>query len=157
MFALGYESRVGKDTIAEYLRQKGFSVLTFAEPLHVAIAEFKRYINDNTDSKYRSAMIALANEAKRLHTNEIFVNIIEDKINKSINNKMVVTDLREIQQLNMLKKYGFKYVKVIRPNRDVSNPSIETELSSITPDIIIMNDGDLDQLYKTIEDKLLQS
>jgi predicted transcriptional regulator len=157
MFALGYESRVGKDTIAEYLRQKGFSVLTFAEPLHVAIAEFKRYINDNTDSKYRSAMIALANEAKRLHTNEIFVNIIEDKINKSINNKMVVTDLREIQQLNMLKKYGFKYVKVIRPNRDVSNPSIETELSSITPDIIIMNDGDLDHLYKTIEEKLLQS
>lgn len=157
MYALGYESRVGKDTIADYLVTKGFVKLTFAEPLHNSINEFKRCINDTTDAKYRNVMIAMAGEAKRLFSDKIFVNIIEDKIKNLLSDgcNIIISDLREVQQLEMLSNYGFKYVRVIKSDRDTNNPSLENELKNVTPDIIITNNGSLEELFKKVDDVLL--
>lgn len=154
-YALGYESQVGKDTIADILEQNGYLRLSFAKPLHAAINAFKREINDNTATKYRSAMIAMATEAKVIHSDRVFVDIVEQQIANNLHRNIVVTDMRELQQFHMVKKYGFKYVLVTRAQRDTSNPSIETELKDIPCDIHIINDGTFEELEKKVARQLI--
>ena len=92
----------GKTTLANFIRQeisfKPPVILKFADPLYY-------YLNSIKQQKNRNFLIDLADLTKKYFGNNIFVEIMKDKILDRINTHFVIIDdVRFFKELEMLKK-----------------------------------------------------
>lgn len=150
----GYQSRVGKDTACEYLQnQYSGTILHFSDPLY-AILHYSQDVCGFEKVKDPTFLQNIGMWARNQNKN-VWVNNLEKKIGAG---NTFVTDARFINEIEMLKRNGFKCVKITKPDRVIDrNPNhvSETELSSFQDwDYEIVNNGSIDDLYKKIDEML---
>jgi len=164
----------GKSTIANYLVDNyKFTSLSFAEKLKqvVSIAfdinlellegnSLESRIYRETQNEFwgmtpRQMLETVGTKLFRKGISEDFwIKIVEKKIINLLNNgeNVVISDLRFVNEWEMLKKYNVKVVFVDN-GKQIDN---EYEIGSIQYDIKIENQGiTKEELYKQIEDKII--
>ena len=118
-FAISGKSRSGKDTIADYLTKYGFTKYSFAKPLkEMAISCFgctSDEVYNTKPSNVRNCLISLG-KAGRDYDLNFWVNKCLSKIEKD--ELAVISDLRYLNEAEILKKNGFILIRV---NRDVED------------------------------------
>jgi dephospho-CoA kinase len=93
----------------------------------------------------------------------IWIKLMEDFINKNINKDIVISDVRFIDEMKSIKKYPNSIIiKIIRPIQNSDNKkdkfllhSSESSINEINADFTIMNNGDINDLYKKINNILV--
>lgn len=84
---------------------------------------------------------------------------IKSFINKNVVNntqKIIVSDIRFLHEYEELKKYNIIIIRVDRINENVNNSAVDEHISEkeylkIPADIVIQNDGTIEDLYKKIQ------
>jgi hypothetical protein len=168
--------RTGKDVIADYICNKyQYSNVKFAQPLKDAIKvlfgfsedQIEKYKDKDDDfwkTSPRKVMQFIGTEImqyeiQRLipHTNRHF--FVNSLLKRHNNQNIVISDMRFLHEYNEIKKKGALVIKVIRPFSEKDNNidfhSSEKEVDEITTDYTIINDGDINTLYKKIEKVIL--
>lgn len=83
---------------------------------------------------------------------------IDDPANQ--NKTIIVTDVRFPHEADLIRELGGTLIRIERPNLDLSDVkyqhSSETSSVDITPDIVIINDNTMEELYKKT-DEILQN
>lgn len=166
--AFGHKARCGKDTAAEYIEkiliQKGYKVkkLKFAKYIY-EISEFiQKYLNKPI-IKDPNLLQLLGNSLRNLYDLNIWVDALYKEYIQSINdgyNIIIITDLRYPNEYDMLKNLGFIFIKINRLNRIIDrdpNHISEIALNNHNFDIIIDNNGSIDEYINNINDKLLKN
>ncbi len=170
----------GKDTVAKYLQEKGFS--------HYSCSDILREETDKrSEEQNRDNWIKIGNELRQEFGPGILGKKILEKIKEEKVNKTIVSSLRNPVEIKELKKSGIFYlIKVDAPIKlryqrakergnladEVSFKKFksqeETELKSDDPtkqqinaclkmaDFEIINDGNLKELHRQIENVLNQ-
>lgn len=84
-------------------------------------------------------------------------NFINNPENK--NKLIIITDVRFLLEGNIIKDLGGIIIEITRPDLDMSQikylHSSETESNDIKPDIILINDSSIDNLYKKVDNIIL--
>jgi hypothetical protein len=81
--------------------------------------------------------------------NDIWIKSIEKTIINNPDLKIVITDIRFPNEVELIKKFNGKIIKIIRPNLEDTDSHI-SENYDITSDLTIINDKDLQYLEKQI-------
>ena len=160
----------GKSTISNYLvANYGYKRVRFAEGLknmlkviglteaHVDGDQKEVPLKLFGGNTARRAMQTLGTEWGRSLCQDIWVNIWEQAILKYLenneNNKVVVDDVRFPNELERVVKLGGKVIRVIRIGQvSTSTHPSETALNNIELPTIIAESGDMDKLYKGIDE-----
>lgn len=168
---------VGKSTVAEIFKQNDYVELTFADPVKqiglilgfeqqelYGSQEDKLKINDFWGVSGREFMQKFATNLMRnelpnhinmnMDNKTIWVRLCQKKINDLLkqNKKIIVSDGRFIDEINMIKEMGGIIIKIIRNNNYDIHHESESYISKLDADIIIENNGTLDDLHKKIYD-----
>lgn len=140
----GY-ARAGKDTFAEALIQnEGWKRVAFADPLK-AIARDIGWNGEKDD--YGRVLLQNLGVAVREHLrSEAWVTVGEDAIEHA-DAPVVVTDVRFLNEINMIHRRGGKIIRVDRPGVEAANAHVsEHEWQKVPPDAVFHNDGTLDEI-----------
>jgi len=172
--------RSGKDTGAKYLIEKhGYIRYAFADALKVACSEIFMLTPEQLDGKdketsddrwgglsARKIFQGFGTEIMRERLCEVFPELKElsnhlwtyrfelwykDLLKKNPDAKVVVTDLRFSNEEEVLRKYNAFIIKVSR--KEVTNTdthSSEIGILSIKEDVLLTNDGTIDEYYNSI-------
>jgi hypothetical protein len=171
--AFGCQARVGKDTAVSYLLKKypGSVHLSFAKALY-DIQYNAQKVCGFPQLKDRSFLQWVGTEWARGRNPNVWVNIVEREIKKVPEGTSIfISDLRFPNEMEMLKRNGFKNVRIIR---DCPLPLVspgagahasETALESLPLrewDYVVYNDGripdfqfKLKEMAKTFESEIL--
>jgi dephospho-CoA kinase len=166
---------VGKSTVAEIFKQNDYVELTFAEPVKQIglILEFeqeelygsqekKLKLNDFWGVSGREFMQQFATNIMRnelpkhinmnMDNKTIWVRLCQKKINNLLkqNKKIIVSDGRFPDEINMIKEMGGIIIKIVRNNNYDIHHESESYISKLNADIIIDNNGNIDELHKII-------
>lgn len=169
--------RSGKDVVANYIcSQYNFENKKISDDLKSVIkilfsftyAQLENDEKDITDKIWditpRQTMQFLGTEVMQYKIQELLPNInrnfwIKSFINKNLNNNLskniVISDIRFLHEYEDLKKYDILIIRIERDNININSNDehcSETEHLQIPADIIIKNDGTIDELYKKISD-----
>ena len=156
---LGFISlmRAGKDTAAEYLVEKfGGQIIKFADPLYW-IQSYAQEITGFPRIKDRQMLQWLGTEWGRTKDPDIWVKILLRRIQKSKGN-IFVTDVRFENEVELLRKNGFKIVQILATDeiRSARGATLETHISEQfarsfeTPDIRFENNGTKEEYYEKL-------
>jgi hypothetical protein len=179
IIALCGKKRCGKDTVANYIRDKypEYNNLKISQQLKDIIKIIFDFNDDQIESDLKDAIDPIWNvtprktmqfvgtELMQYEIQKILPDIgrlfwIKSFINKNIlnnNNKIIITDLRFLHEYEELKKYNAIIVKIEKnenQNED-SHPS-ELEYLKIPADYIINNEGSLDDLKNNVNKCLFE-
>jgi hypothetical protein len=178
---------VGKSTVANIMKKYNYEELTFAGPVKeiglilgfdykdlYGTQEDKLKINEYWGVSGREFMQKFATNIMRdeltKHINmdmsgkTIWVRLCEKKIKDLLNQnkKVLVSDGRFPDEIDMIKKLGGKIIKITRNNSDnivgmssQNNHQSESYISKINADIIIENNGTLTELEDKIKNIFL--
>jgi hypothetical protein len=169
----------GKTTAANILKRHGYIELTFAEPLKTfakALQFSDNELNGTQAEKLelnplwrvssREFMQRFGTEiCKNILPNVIprmsnlFIKVLEFKLLKNINKNIVISDCRFMDEIQMAKKYNAIIVKLLRTCDvpfAVSSHQSETSLDQYDADVIIYNEGNLNDLESDLADALSQ-
>lgn len=154
--------RRGKDTAANYLQRKGYICYSFAAVLKEYCE--KKYMLSN--EQLNGELKEVKDEKWRLTPREIlqkegdvgrktsqFVKAVEKFIIENKEKFIVITDCRHQDEVDLIRKMGGIVIKITRP----LPPSIHDDHSSeegidnIVGDVLINNDGTVDELHEKIE------
>lgn len=150
--AFGYKRQVGKDTSCDYLIQKyGGVKLSFAEPLYKILY----YAQDTCGlkrTKDRKFLQFVGTEWARTINNNIWVDLLIQKIQGINNQNIFISDLRFQNEFNALKNHDFICVKINSTNlNDLDgylNHQSDKDLDNFNGwDYIIDNFNSIDKLY----------
>lgn len=172
----------GKDTVGKYfIKNYGFERLSLADPLKEACRHIFGFTNDQLhgDKKEivdtfwqvtpRKIFQYVGTDLLRNKFSEDFPSIgtdlwiksLERKITNSLDNgtKVVVTDLRFQNEIDMIKKLGGIVIRTNRNGLNRSNDFSNTHESEINidkfaVDFDIYNDGTIEELYSWITDNI---
>lgn len=157
--AFGHQARVGKDTVADYI------IANNGPCVRLAFATKLYQITDNIQNTLGMSVEKDANllqkEGSLLRDHyggDIFVNKLIEDMTTAINNdptiNVIITDVRYLNEFEALKKLGFTIVKITRDNRVInrdSNHTSETSLVGAKFDMVIDNNGTLQDLYSQVD------
>lgn len=168
---------VGKSTVAEIFKQNDYVDLTFADPVKqiglilgfehnelYGSQEDKLKINDFWGVSGREFMQKFATNLMRnelpkhinmnMNNKTIWVRLCQKKIIDLLNEnkKIIVSDGRFIDEINMIKEMGGIIIKIIRNNNYDIHHESESYISKLNADIEIENNGDIADLNKKIYD-----
>ena len=169
----GYK-RSGKDTVGKLLIEMGKSdgrkqyIYKFASPvISIALEQYDRSFSIQDyeickDDRFNKHMLKVSDEFKKKYGDDVFlkqtisslltIKKLESKSQK-YPTRIVITDLRLIIEESIMRMM-FKDVKVIKVVRNSCGPNsnhpTETELTSIPSDIIITNNGTLEELESKV-------
>lgn len=96
---------------------------------------------------------------RELVTKDIWIKLLNNSINNSDNDIVIISDMRYINEYENIKKFD-KHVtiEIIRPVNDINSNSTrnikhrsETELNGIKMDYTVVNDGSLTDLYNKLD------
>lgn len=156
----------GKDTAAQFLVEKHeFMPLAFADPLKRGLmAMFNLTPEYFSDSKLkeedipelgvspRILMQTLGTEwARNLLDENIWVDMVRQKIKALDSYSVVVTDVRFKNEGDLIKELGGVILRVQREGlTDVGITGHSSEYDSVTADFTIVNDGTVDDLKEKV-------
>jgi dephospho-CoA kinase len=171
----------GKSTASTIFIKNGYEEITFAGPVKEIglILGFEQHELYGTQEQKleknkfwgvsgREFMQKFATDIMRNELNKyldmkmngytIWVRLCEKKIINMLENnkKIIVSDGRFIDEINMIKKLGGKIIKINRSNIYLNKHESENYIKDIIPDIIIDNNGTLDDLENKIKKILNQ-
>jgi len=137
-------AKAGKDTFADALVQDGWTRVAFADPLK-AIAKDIGWNGEKDD--YGRVLLQNLGVAVRDHLRpEAWVTSGEDAI-EAANGPVVVTDVRFLNEIEMVHRRGGKIIRIDRPGVQAANAHVsEHEWQKVPPDAIFNNDGTLDEI-----------
>lgn len=172
LFCLVGNIGVGKSTVAEIFKQNDYIELTFAGPVKeiglilgfdyenlYGSQEDKLQINEFWGVSGREFMQKFATNIMRnelskhinmnLDSKTIWVRLCEKRITDLLkqNKKIIISDGRFPDEIDMIKKLGGKIIKIERYNNYNKQHESESYISQIEPDIIINNNGTLEDLH----------
>lgn len=174
----GYKGS-GKDLCADYLVDKyGFVKISFAEPLKEVLKVLFMFSDEQlfgtpmqkeeSDPRWfgcsaRTSMQFIGTEVLRDNLDKIMPGIGADyfvkrlelwfelELLKNPNIKVVVSDLRFLNEDKYIKKMAGMVIRVNRKSVVPSDPhQSETEFEKIIPDFILDNNGSINMLYQTL-------
>ncbi len=180
--AIAGKKGAGKDTVANHLvKNFGFTKLAFADPLKDAIEDIFGFsheqlygnLKEEKDSYWnvtpRAILQFVGNECFRTSFEEYFPDIGQDlwvrAMKKRIEqlksrgiNKVVISDLRYQNELEMLKReYKTKVGLVVRKpltaisgNSAYSTHESECSLDLLVPDVVFENNSSIESLYSQV-------
>ena len=171
--ALFGKMRSGKNTVADLLTDEyGFKQFAFGEGIGEIIVKY--FPEAYAEGKPRHHYQHIGQELRKLNP-DVWINYLfrsvghyltqeqaDSLINKTKpNENIVVTDGRQLNEAEMLKKAGYIIVKVETPeeirverikesgdsfNLEQLNHETEKQVDLIEPDVVIRNDGSLEEL-----------
>jgi len=166
---------VGKSTVAEIFKQNEYVELTFADPVKqiglilgfeqeelYGSQEKKLKLNDFWGVSGREFMQKFATNIMRnelpkhinmnMDNKTVWVRLCQKKINNLLkqNKKVIVSDGRFPDEINMIKEMGGIIIKIVRNNNYDIHHESESYISKLNADIIIDNNGNIDELNKKI-------
>jgi hypothetical protein len=156
--ALGHQSRVGKDTFAEYVvRAHGGLPLAFAAGVYDIAASIQRALGVQQE-KDRDLLQMIGMGLRRRYGDDVWVDQVRNRIAAAVCREpqmnIIVTDLRFPNEMLMLKKTGFITVKISRAAAPVTDHISETALAGAEFDYHLENNGTLGEFTAGIEDLL---
>lgn len=156
----------GKDTAAQGLFDLGYKRMSFADPLRevvqivygVTMEEMTDpVIKEKTLERYpfkspREILTRIGTEGFRNFVDDTWVQALIRK--SSAESRVVVPDLRFLNEEKELKASNALIIRIVNPNRQdtdaVSQHRSETEMDQIEPDVTIQNDGTIQDLHNKI-------
>ena len=169
LLAFGCEARVGKDTAVDYLiDKKGGVKKSFAAPLY----DIQHYTHTRLglNSRKDRECLQLVGDWGRKKNEHIFINVLlreidTNKVSDSLTEgrDVYVSDVRYPNEFMCLKNRGFTMVRLTRDNRfvsadtNVTSHSSENSLQGYPWDVIISNNGNLNDLYAQLDQLYLNS
>lgn len=163
--AFGHQARTGKDTAADYITKKltreGSKCQKFS--FAGAIYDIMEYAQKRCGlplEKDRSFLQVVGTSWGRIKNPNLWINVALNDIRAlEPDTHVIVTDVRFINEFEALKKEGFLMVKITRDTNNMSFGSgsaihvSETELLRYEGkwDMIITNNGSLEDFYKTLD------
>lgn len=175
IFLLGY-SKVGKDTISEYLQNDNYQRISFADELKNEYAMLNnidvQILHTQGPEKefHRGGLIELAENVKKTNMNfwleKAFDNYYIDKSRQLLNpdSKLIITDCRRTNEIQWIKDYkkinNIILVHVERNERPIDNDSLTTRAIEMAyrqelVDYYIDNSGDNFERTKKVIDNLI--
>ena len=159
--AFGYKMRSGKDTSVNYLISKyGGEKISFSKPLY-DILHYAQKVCNFPIEKDRKFLQWIGTDWAREKDNNIWINLAINNI-KNIDGNVYCSDVRFINEFKSLKENGFIVIKIERnltfTNKSSTNHISENDLDKIENsewDYVIKNDGTLKELYRQIDDIVL--
>lgn len=158
------QQRSGKDTVGDYLISKyGFKRFAFADELKEVVRRLFGYSYQEIQEKpyyVRDTLQMFATEGFRKLYPRIWVDVLLRRVKKyqlvlpTVYSHIVVTDIRFQNEADALHDAGFELVKVVRETGIKDAHVSETELLKICPDLLVPNNGTIEELYQEV-DKLL--
>lgn len=168
----------GKDTVSDYVIKKfNFEKMTLAEPLKNACMELFNFsdeqlygnLKETIDPQWgvspRKVLQWLGTDVFRNRIGELnpnignnfWVNLLRvryiQRVNKNKNIKIIVSDVRYQNEIDMIHQFGGCVIKLTRPSiNNTDAHESEKNIDNLKGDIDIMNDGTLDELYKRVEE-----
>lgn len=151
-----YNYKTEYHLVETFLRNK-LEVKYFATPLKqiasiLLSVDIDVFNNRKTKEQYRPYLLNLSDILKK-DDDERFRRVTRAEINNNPNTTFILEDLRLKPEETLIRDLGGYIIGIERPNNENSvNHETETTYSSIVKDIIIQNDGTLDDLYfKAVE------
>lgn len=154
--AFGYKRRVGKDTSCDYLIKKyGGVKLSFAEPLY-KILDFAQGVCNFKKEKDRKFLQFIGTEWARTINNNVWVNLMIEKIKAPNDHNIFISDLRFQNEFRVLKDHGFVCIQIKNKNLDhldgYSNHCSDMDLDNYDGwDFTIENFDSLEKLYTQLD------
>lgn len=165
----------GKDTVADYLtKYYGYTKISFAKPLKEIICILTGwsypFVNGDIDREKRETLIHpdygmtcrqlmqfIGTDLFRnkLHQ-DIWLKITKRYLEEHRGQKIVVTDCRFTNEINMMKNFNATIILIKRPSLlttlDSSKPPHESEKNLIINNaLVLVNNGNLNDLYQKID------
>lgn len=165
--AITGKMRSGKDTLAEWFIEKGVRKFTFASGIEEIINKYFPLAKTNGKPRLHYQHIG---QALRQLDNNVWVNYTLGQIDKyrymypaqARKYGVIITDLRQPNEVEALKKEGFVIIKVecdteervvrMKKNKDRFSPEdleheTEKNVDNVQADYVIDNNGSLKDLY----------
>jgi len=160
LIGLGYRARSGKDTVGDYLRiNQGFYPASFAHKLKCAVGAITE--ENAYDYAFKENMTCLgltggqALQQIGVKLREIdpqfWIRAAQLEYITERRPRVVVTDVRFLNEAAEIKRLGGLLVEVWRPGLPVDEHISEQEGRQIKWDYVLDNSGSLDQLYERVE------
>ena len=167
------KKRSGKDSFAAVLiAEHGYKRVAFADPLRAAALRLDPYVDaallDNGEimpyrlsevigtlgwerakdeiPEVRRILQAFGTDAIRSIDEEFWVRAGVQEISNNYRDPVVVTDVRFPNEAQAILQRGGVLVRIERPGFDGDGHATETALDDYLPDIVVSNDGTLDDL-----------
>ncbi len=157
--AIGGRMQAGKTTCAEHLEARyGYVRCSLADPIkEVARAGFEW--DGRKDVRGRRLLQELGT-AGRNYDPELWLRRFDQRIAARGPRPVVVDDLRLRREVEHVRRLGFRLLRVVRPGAPATNdPALdahetETELEGVPFDLVIVNDGTLEDLRRELDRSL---
>jgi hypothetical protein len=173
MLGLSGKSGAGKDTVADILVSKwGFSKFTVATPLKEACRIIFGFSDEQLNGNLRNVVdlrwgitprralqvvgtdlfrVALAAALPEIGDN-IWVMVLRNRINECHNNKIVITDIRYQNELDVLGPSAQSW-RIIRPEYELTGAAAQhpSEAGNFKVDINVNNNGTLEDLEREVD------
>lgn len=161
-------SRVGKDTVANYLCEKYLSYenVKLSLPLKKAVCELYGFTMDKLETSSKDEIDNRWNKTPRETIQSLTKYMMEymgiDFFTRRLYNmydngmlskNIIITDIRYNHDIQEIKRRGGLVIKIERPNNSIHN-SVENNIDDLKGDITIYNDGTLEELYEKINQSL---
>lgn len=160
----GYKGS-GKDTAGSVLTEMfGFEKMSFAAPIKDLVADtfnLSRTMLDGTTPESRDLreqmlphvfnktprflLQVIGTGFRDLIHPDVWVNIVEEKYKNSVNQHVVITDVRFPNEVEMINKHGF-VIGIKRQGFNGDNHISERALDDVALPYIMHNDGDMADL-----------
>lgn len=152
--AIGYQSRVGKDTFADYIcSHRECIVMSFAARLYKICETIQTQLGFPV-KKDTGLLQAQGELLRQYYSPCVWVDpVIRDIQSSSVEKNIIITDVRHIEEYNALVALGFTMIKITRDNRTIDrdqNHISETSLANMPFDFIIENNGTIEEFYSRI-------
>lgn len=160
--AFSGKARSGKDTCADYVKRKldgKVKVFAFAEYPKIILSDAQNVIKKPLE-KVPLLLQIFAESLKSYYGGDLFANLVRDVLlEQPSKTHLIISDLRCVEEYDMLKKLGFVLIRVNRTNRPIDRDPThisECALDNHSFDFTIQNDNDIQHLKKEL-DKILLS
>ncbi len=159
----GY-AQSGKDTVASYLmKEHGFIRIAFADNIRRILYDMNPMIGpeplqvkvdvDGWDAakqhpEVRRLLQVLGVSARNHIDSEVWINSALDRV---MNDRIVITDVRFLNEARAIKERGGEIWRIERPGVDAVNGHIsETEMDTYKYDQTLINEASLTHLYNQV-------
>lgn len=152
--AFGSQMRVGKDSSCDYLVERyGGKRLRFAAGVY-DIADLIQGYFGKPHVKDAPLLQMVGLGLREVYGKDVWVNRVESQIAEDPTSNLFACDMRFPNEADMLRKHGFTLVRLTRRDRpidrDPNHPS-ETSLNDYPFDIVIENNGTIEELYAKLD------
>jgi len=145
----------GKSTVADFLvKNYDFQRLGFADPLKKMILQAgicsEAELSGKKSAFARWIMQKIGTDIFRNQIDKDFwIKQMARKLQESNHSKIVIDDVRFLNEADFIKRQGGIIIKIIRDNPECYNFShvSETEMDLIRTDFVIVNTGGINDLY----------